>query len=105
MPPFIKIITILVASVALSGCLTTSIKTKPIERAKLEIERPEPLKLRTVYWKVLEYDQVTYFALDTTNFSNLAKNTEDAQNRLYLQNVIIDKQQQFYENPSQLLND
>ncbi len=94
-----NIFTLLIVCVILSGCSTFSVFTKPIERTHLDIQVPAPLKLRSVDWKVVKTNNKIYFSLDSKNFGRLTKNTEDVQNRLYLQTKIIEKQQEFYETP------
>ena len=81
----------------LTSCETLSVTTEPIERPKLEVSIPEPLKLRETEWTVLDVEDKTYFALDTKGFENLAKNAEDVQNRLHLQQKIIYSYKEFYE--------
>lgn len=91
-----KIILLFTCMVILSSCVTTSVKTVPIERVSLDIQIPQPLNLRTVKWKVHKINGDIYFSLDEKNFKYLSKNTEDVQNRLYLQHSIIKKQKEFY---------
>ena len=84
--------------VLLTGCSETfKIATEEVARPKLGISIPEPLKLRDTDWKVIKVDDVTYFGLTADEFTDLTKNTEDVQNRLYLYHSIIEKQQDYYE--------
>lgn len=84
------------ACVILTSC-STSVITKPIERATLDVEVPPPLKLRQIDWKVLKVDSSVYFTLTPKEFEDLSKNAEDVQNRLFLDYNIILKYKEFYE--------
>jgi len=83
---------------SLSSCgWLTKTEYLDIGKPVLEISKPEPLKLYTVNWDVRVIEDKPYFILDSNNFENLAKNTEMLQNRLFLQNKIIDSQTQYYK--------
>lgn len=87
----------------LSACGTSrvNVTTEAVERANLDANKPPPLELRPVKWEVTNQctaDNDARFMLNSRNFENLSKNTEDVQNRLHLYDNIIDKQEEFYEN-------
>lgn len=96
MSTLIKTVILLSSCLLLSGCFGFNVKTMPIERQPLTIEKPSPLQLRETKFKVLKYEDLTYYALDSKGFAALSKNTEDVQNRLFLYDQIIEKQQEYY---------
>lgn len=86
----------ILAFVILTGC-STSIDVKPSERLQLNLDLPQPLTLESVEWDVLIVNDTPYFSLDESNFKRLNLNTERVQNRLHLQQQIIESQRKFYE--------
>ena len=94
----------------LTGCGQT-ITTVPLERPKLEIEQPKPLKMGKVkfvvvtkenaeaVFKTMEKtgDQPVVFGLSGTDYKNLAVNTEAIKNHIILLNKILEAYKAYYE--------
>lgn len=89
---------LMLLTIPLVSCETLRIKTEEVPRLKFEAHIPEPLKLDNVEWVVFTYDGVTYFALDSDNYSKLSINTEQLQSRLYYFHNVIIEQQKYYNN-------
>ncbi len=67
------------------------------DKTTLSIVLPPPLRLNPVKWKVINVDGKLMYAVDSDGFSNLAKNVEASQNRLWLYLNIIEKYKTYYE--------
>lgn len=59
--------------------------TVAVESPEQILPTPDQLKLRILDWKVLKYDETTYFALDSDNYKKHAMNMNDI--RAYMQQV------------------
>lgn len=98
MEQLFKMFLVLATCFTLTGCESFKVITEALDRPTLGITQPAPLDLRPVEWRVFNYENTPYYALDSKNYENLSKNTEDIQNRLFLDEEIIKKQESFYEN-------
>lgn len=86
------------------GACTPKVIEKPVEIIKYEtvqvekprpiIPKPDPVKMRSVTWKAIIYENIPYFALTIADYEKLSLNMNDL--RLYIQqsNSIISKLQQ-----------
>lgn len=82
----------------LSGCsFLQDIQTKPVEKAQLALERPGPLELAPIEWQVKSSNGQAQYVLDQENYNNYELNQEALQNRLLLDETIIDGYQSYYE--------
>ena len=52
-----KIISVLIFSLALSGCATLKkelvVRTKPVEKPKLDVPMPQPVKMQSMQWVII----------------------------------------------------
>ena len=87
-----KIISVLICSLALSGCATLKkelvVRTKPVEKPRLDVSLPQPVKMQPMQWVVItdkNYNDVIetvkdsnglvfLVALDESSYKNLAIN-------------------------------
>lgn len=93
---FLLAILAILVIMLLTGCGTTSrVSFIEAKRPVPKIDVPPPLNPLPVTFKLLEHDDVVYFSLDSNNYENLAKNTEDVQNRLFYYHKLIDSLQDF----------
>ena len=110
-----KIINVLICSLALSGCATTKkelvVQTKPIDRPKLDVVMPYPVKMQPMHWIVItdkNYNEVIdtiknsknlvfLVALDETGYKNLALNNANLLRFIREQKSVIAAYKQYYE--------
>jgi len=83
--------------IGLVGCSATEYKAVPVERERLSISRPAPIKMEPLKFRVLTYEKKAYFCLDSEGYKNLSINTERITNYIILQNQILTKYQDYYE--------
>lgn len=112
-----RIISVLICSLALSGCATLKkelvVRTKPVEKPKLDIIMPQPVKMQPMQWVVItdkNYSDVIetvkdpnglvfLVALDETSYKNLALNNANILRFIREQKSVIAAYKQYYEKP------
>ena len=110
-----KIISVLIFSLALSGCATLKkelvVNTKPIEKPKLDIPLPQPVKMQPMQWVVItdkNYNSVIesvkdsnglvfLVALDESSYKNLALNNANLLRYIREEKFVIAAYKQYYE--------
>ena len=111
-----KIISVLICSLALSGCIPTKkekleVITKPIEKPKLDVALPAPVKMQSLEWIVItdkNYNEVIerikdpnglvfLVALDEQSYKNLAINNANILKYLREQKAVIAAYRKYYE--------
>lgn len=120
----IQIISLLLASVMLSGCASLSdwvtgrkkvepvvVQTKPVEKTPLALENPQPLRLRHIEWIVVtpenweevfkqiqaKEQNLVLFGLTSDGYQSLSLNISELRNMLNTQRIIIEKYKEYYE--------
>lgn len=115
-----KIISVLICSLVLSGCIPTKkdkleVITKPIEKPKLDIPLPAPVKMQPLEWVVItdkNYNEVIervkdpnglvfLVALDEQSYKNLAINNASVLRYLREQKAVIAAYRKYYEKPKE----
>jgi uncharacterized lipoprotein YajG len=114
-----RIISVLICSLALSGCATLKkelvVRTKPIEKPKLDVPMPQPVKMQSMQWVVItdkNYNDVIetvkdpnglvfLVALDETSYKNLALNNANLLRFIREQKSVIAAYKQYYEKPKE----
>jgi len=86
----IKNSVILCFTLFLVGCSWFQVD-RPTETV-LSHNLPAPLELNSVEWKVIQYNNLTYYSLDSQNFTNLSLNMQEVQDRLHLYNTLLESQ-------------
>lgn len=99
MSKFTKIILCLFVCFTLSSCSFMSAYEQP-KPFTLEIPKPDPLSLYVVEWDVRVIEDKPLYTLNQKNFENLSKNTEMIQNRISLDNTIIQSYEKYYTSPT-----
>lgn len=94
-----KIFIIFLSCFIFLGC--SSIKEVEVhqiqeQKLKLDLKDPEPLKLKTVRWKVINQDK-TYYCLDSESYKNLSINMNLLQKYMIEQREIINSYRLYYE--------
>jgi hypothetical protein len=110
-----KIISVLIFSLALSGCATLKkelvVNTKPIEKPKLDIPLPQPVKMQPMHWVVItdkNYNSVIesvkdsnglvfLVALDESSYKNLALNNANLLRYIREEKFVIAAYKKYYE--------
>lgn len=119
-----KIISVLICSLVLSGCIPTKkekleVITKPVEKPKLDIPLPAPVKMQPLEWVVItdkNYNEVIerikdpnglvfLVALDEQSYKNLAINNANVLRYLREQKAVIAAYRKYYESPKKELQD
>lgn len=90
-----------IATLVMVGC---SSKSDPVrvfldEPAKLELARPEPLRLELYSIEVRRIGDQTLFTMSETDFAALERNMEAIQGRLELYGMMLERYRDFYETP------
>lgn len=112
---------ILVASLVLSGCGIGSmfrpktqpieVKTVPLEKTPLNLDNPQPLRLRPVDWIVVtpqnwedvfkqmqaKEQNLVLFGLTSDGYQSLAVTIAELRNLINTQRIIIEKYKEYYE--------
>jgi hypothetical protein len=114
-----KIISVLICSLALSGCATVrkelTVRTKPVEKPKLDIPLPQPVKMQPMQWVLItdkNYNEVIekakdpnglvfLIALDEQSYKNLAINNANLLRFLREQKAVIAAYRKYYEKPEE----
>lgn len=114
---------VLLSSV-LAGCSTLSnvasveVVSKPVEKTPLNIQPPDPLKLKPIAWYVITKDNaaevfaeleksgedVVLFGLTDTGYQNLSLSFAEIRNFISTQRNIILQYKQYYEPPKEQTN-
>jgi hypothetical protein len=117
-----KIISVLICSLALSGCATLKkelvVRTKPVEKPRLDVSLPQPVKMQPMQWVVItdkNYNDVIetvkdsnglvfLVALDETSYKNLAINNANLLRYIREEKAVIAAYKQYYEKPKEETN-
>lgn len=99
----------------ISGCATSvkpiEVVSKPVERTRLDIPNPEPLKARPIKWLVITKDNSVdvfkkmedlgqdpvVFALTDEGYQQLSMSIAEIRNLISTQRTIINKYKEYYE--------
>ena len=72
-----RIISVLICSLALSGCATLKkelvVRTKPVEKPKLDVPMPQPVKMQSIQWVIItdkNYNDVIESVKDSNGLDN-----------------------------------
>jgi hypothetical protein len=117
-----KIISVLICSLALSGCATLKkelvVRTKPVEKPRLDVSLPQPVKMQPMQWVVItdkNYNDVIetvkdsnglvfLVALDESSYKNLAINNANLLRYIREEKAVIAAYKQYYEKPKEETN-
>jgi hypothetical protein len=108
----------LMLSLLLSGCggvKTLEIFKQEVPRAKLNLEKPTPLEMEKIQWVIITSENAeqvfarleaegidpVLFGLTDKDFELLSKNFARIRNQLKIQNDLIDKYKEYYEDETQ----
>ena len=110
-----RIISVLICSLALSGCATPKkelvVRTTPVEKPKLDVPLPQHVKMQPMQWVVItdkNYNDVIesvkdtnglvfLVALDESSYKNLALNNANILRFIREQKSVIAAYRQYYE--------
>lgn len=98
-------------TLSLAACSGLSVKTEEVERQKLRVEPPDPVKLRRVEWHVItpeNYEEVfrkmreagetpVLFGLSEHGYENLSKNLVGIRGFIVEQSFILQSYRDYYE--------
>lgn len=114
-----RIISVLICSLALSGCAALKkelvVRTKPVEKPKLDVSMPQPVKMQPMQWVIItdkNYNDVIesakdsnglvfLVALDESGYKNLALNNANLLRFIREQKSVIAAYKQYYEKPKE----
>ena len=117
-----RIISVLICSLALNGCATLKkelvVRTKPVEKPRLDVSLPQPVKMQPMQWVVItdkNYNDVIetvkdsnglvfLVALDETSYKNLAINNANLLRYIREEKAVIAAYKQYYEKPKEETN-
>lgn len=117
-----RIISVLICSLALSGCATLKkelvVRTKPVEKPRLDVPLPQPVKMQPMQWVVItdkNYNDVIetvkdsnglvfLVALDESSYKNLAINNANLLRYIREEKAVIAAYKQYYEKPKEETN-
>jgi hypothetical protein len=102
----------------LSGCggvKTLEVFKQEVPRAKLNLEKPTPLEMEKIQWVIITSENAeqvfarleaegidpVLFGLTDKDFELLSKNFARIRNQLKIQNDLIDKYKEYYEDETQ----
>lgn len=111
-----KIISVLIFSTILSGCSSVKelvVKTKPIDKPKLDVQMPSPVSMQPIQWVVItdkNYEDVInkvkdpnglvfLVALDEQSYKNLAINNATVLKFIREQKSVIAAYRKYYDPP------